>query len=99
VLTLLWSGYAREIPAHLVPPAGADAIALDSSAWASPMDEGRPSAHPLRRRVHHTAVILGDGEDVSIMRGADGHVEILRGAIGIVHDLLVACWRRRPTTI
>ena len=55
VLTLLWSGYTRELPAHLVPPASTRRrIALDSSAWASPMDEGRPSAHPLRRRVHHT---------------------------------------------
>ena len=50
-LTLLWSGYARELPRYLRPPADAYAIALETTGWAGPMDEGRPSLHPLRRRT------------------------------------------------
>ena len=98
VLALLWSGYARELPMRLVPPVGAYAIALDTMGWSGPMDEGRPSRHPLRRRIHHTGVIFGDAEDVSIVRSEDAEPQVLRGAIGFVHDLLVACWLRRPAS-
>ena len=41
-------------------------------------------------------MIFGDAEDVSILRSEDAEPQILRGAIGFVQDLLVACWRRRP---
>ena len=97
-LALLWSGYARELPPTVVPPADADAIALDTAGWAAPMDGAGcwPSQHPQRRRIHHTAMVCGEMEDVSVLRCEGSPVEVLRGAIGVVAELLVGCWLRRP---
>jgi hypothetical protein len=95
VLVLLWSGAGRELPPTLRPPAGLCAIALETSGWAAPLDEGRPSLHPLRRRIHQTVLVYGDGDHVSVLRYEDGQPHVLRGAIGFVLDLLVACWKRR----
>jgi hypothetical protein len=97
-LTLLWSGFARELPPDVVPPAGSDAIAIESSGWAAPMDEGRPSRHPKRRRMHNTTVIFGDMDDVSVLRCEGSEPQVLRGVVGIVPDLLIACWLRRPVS-
>lgn len=96
----LWSGVARELPAWVVPPLGATAIALDAGGWAAPLDDGlgagyRPSRHPQRRRVHHTCIVYGTGEEVSVLREGDGPPQVLTGATGRVLDLLVACWDRR----
>jgi hypothetical protein len=57
----------------------------------------RPSRHPERRRIHHTAIVHGDTEDLSVLR-YDGECEpvVLEGAVGLVHELLLACWQRRP---
>jgi anti-sigma factor RsiW len=102
VLVPFWSGVAREIPDWICPPNGVVAIALDTGGWAAPMDDDgsvriRPSRHPERRRIHHTALIHGSGEDISVLRyDDDAEPVVLEGAVGIVLDLLVACWSRRP---
>jgi hypothetical protein len=101
VLVPFWSGVAREIPAWLSPPRGVVAIALDTGGWAAPLDDivasGRPSRHPGRRRIHHTAIVYGDGRDISVLRyDEDDEPQVLDGAVGLVYELLVACWTRRP---
>jgi hypothetical protein len=102
VLVPFWSGVAREIPDWICPPRGAAAIALDTSGWAAPMApdcavETRPSRHPERRRVHHTVLIHGGGVDVSVLRDDDApEPMVLEGAVGLVLDLLLDCWARRP---
>ena len=102
VLVPFWSGVAREIPDWCCPPRGASAIVLDTGGWAAPMeDDGsvatRPSRHPARRRIHHTALIHGAGSDISVLRYEDDEEPlVLEGAIGFVNELLVACWARRP---
>src|SRR5262245_2004468 len=102
MLVPLWSGVARELPPWVSPPPDVLAIALATGGWAAPLDDDggmacRPSEHPERRRIHQTAMVTGDGHDISVMRYVD-EVEpvILRGAVGLVHELLVACWSRRP---
>ena len=102
VLLPFWSGVARDIPEWLSPPAGVDAIALETGGWVAPMadvdDETlRPSRHPQRRRIHQTVLIHGEGEDVSVLRYVDSDDEpvVLEGAVGAVADLLVKCWSRR----
>ena len=99
-LALLWAGAARELPRSLVPPPGLLALALDSGGWAAPMnDDGsvecRPSRHPERQRMHHTAIVTGDGIDVSVLRRGEEPPMVLRGAVGYVFELLVDCWDRR----
>jgi hypothetical protein len=95
-LTSMWAGAPRELPRRVAPPSRAIAIALEVGGWASPLGEGRPSIHPLRRRVHQTVLIYGDGDDISVLRYDDEEEpHILRGAVGVVHELLVACWLRR----
>jgi hypothetical protein len=91
----LWSGVARELPPSVVPPGGLRAIALETGGWAAPMDEGRPSLHPLRRRVHNTTLVYGDGRDISALRYEDDPPLLLCGGVGIVPALLVGCWQRR----
>lgn len=100
LLDELERGEARDLPRRVRPPAGLDAIALTTTGWAAPMNEdgtcaGPPSRHPQRRRIHVTEVIAGDGEDVSVLRYGNGDPQILRGAIGVVHECLLRCWRRR----
>ena len=96
LLLPLWSGYAREVPLDVVSLAGLRAIVLETTGWTSPMDEGRPSEHPLRKRVHQTVVISGLSDDISVLRYDDAEPQVLRGAIGFVLDLLVESWQRRP---
>jgi hypothetical protein len=101
LLVPFWSGVAREIPAWLCPPRGVVAIALETGGWAAPLEESavapRPSRHPARRRIHHTAIIYGDGADISVLRYEDDpEPQLLDGAVGVVYELLVACWARRP---
>jgi hypothetical protein len=108
VLVPFWSGVAREIPTWVFPPRGADALALETTGWAAPMEPdgsvaARPSRHPERRRIHHTTVLHGAGEDISVLRYEDENEDepadepvILEDAIGVVPDLLRACWSRRP---
>jgi hypothetical protein len=102
VLVPFWSGVAREIPDWVCPPSGAAAIALETSGWAAPLnDDGsvpvRPSRHPERRRVRHTTLIHGAGHDISVLRYDDeAEPVVLEGAVGVVVDLLRACWARRP---
>ena len=100
LLDELGRGEAREIPRRVRPPAGLAAIALTTTGWAAPTNEdgtcaGSPSRHPRRRRIHVTALIGGDGEDVSVLRYGDGEAQVVRGAIGVVHERLLRCWRRR----
>jgi hypothetical protein len=96
-LTLLWTGYARELPPTIVPPVEADAIALESTGWAAPMGDGRrASRHPKRRRMHNTTVIFGETEDVSVLRCEGSEPQVLRGVVGLVPDLMWSCWLRRP---
>jgi hypothetical protein len=102
VLVPFWSGIAREIPEWICPPRGVVAIALDTGGWAAPMeDDGsvaeRPSRHPERRRIHHTALVYGAAADVSVLL-YEGATEpmVLEGAVGFVADLLLECWARRP---
>jgi len=41
-------------------------------------------------------LISGDGgEDISVLRYEGEDPQVLRGAIGDVLDLMVACWSRR----
>jgi hypothetical protein len=102
MLVPLWSGVARELPPWLSPPTEVLAIALATRGWAAPLDDDggmtvRPSEHPERRRIHQTAIVTGDGDDISVLRYDDEIAPvILRGAVGAVHELLVACWARRP---
>ncbi len=102
VLVPFWSGVAREIPLWVCPPSGCVAIALETTGWAAPLDDDlsvhtRPSQHPQRRRIHHTALVHGNGDDVSVLRDRDS-VTVLFGAVGVVADLIRACWARRPIT-
>src|SRR5262245_61536077 len=102
MLVPLWSGVARELPPWVSPPGDVVAIALATRGWAAPIDDDggmtmRPSEHPEKRRIHHTALVTGDAEDVSVLRYDDQPEPIvLLGAVGLGHDLLVACWLRRP---
>ena len=102
VLVPFWSGVAREIPDWICPPGGAAAIVLETEGWAAPMEadgsvSARPSRHPERRRIHHTVLVHGAGADVSVLH-YDDETEpvVLEGAVGVVPDLLAACWARRP---
>jgi hypothetical protein len=99
VLVPFWSGVARELPYGLTPPDGCWAIALETAGWAAPLEDDpdavRPSAHPQRRRMHHTALVYGDGIDVGVLRCGDGAPQVMRGAVGVVPDLMLACWARR----
>jgi hypothetical protein len=99
VLVPFWAGVAREMPA-MTPPDDCIAIAIDCSGWAAPMEDdgsvrGRPSQHPERRRVHHTALVYGDGADVSVLRYEGESPLLLRDGVGLVLDLLRACWAQR----
>ena len=75
---------------------------LDTGGWAAPMEadgavETRPSRHPERRRIHHTTMIHDAGHDISVLRYEDDDEPlVLDGAVGFVHELLVASWARRP---
>jgi hypothetical protein len=99
----LAQGDARQLPLRVRPPAGLFAIALAATAWAAPMDDDvpvgwtriRPSRHPQRRRAHTTVLVGGDGEEVSVLRYADGEPQVLRGGVGLVHERLINCWARR----
>ncbi len=99
VLVPFWSGVAREMPYGVSPPDGCVAIAMECSGWAAPMDDmdgvERPSQHPERRRIHHTCLIHGDGADISVVRYEDGEPVLMHDGIGVVLDLLRACWSRR----
>jgi hypothetical protein len=103
VLVPLWSGVAREIPPGLAPPADLVAIALETGGWAAPMEPDgtvatRPSRHPQRQRIHQTVIIGGAGEDVSVLRYDDrgGDPIVLRDGVGVVLELLLGVWGRRP---
>jgi hypothetical protein len=103
VLVPFWSGVAREIPQWLAPPGGVVAIALETGGWAAPMNPDgtvstRPSRHPKRQRIHHTVIIGGAGEDVSVLRYNDLARDplVLRDGVGLVLELLLAVWARRP---
>jgi hypothetical protein len=102
VLVPFWSGVAREVPGWVCPPRGAAAIVLETGGWAAPLAEDadeqvRPSRHPERRRIHHTVMIHGDGVDVSVLRDDDApEPVVMEGAVGLVLDLLLECWQRRP---
>ena len=77
------------------------ALGLVCRGWASPMDEGRPSTHPHRRRV--TTVVLADraGNLVGRTTGDDGRVmidgppteglvlELLRAVLAVDDDVAV----------
>lgn len=93
-------GHARELPLRVDPPGGLAGLALISSAWAAPFDAAgtvtRPSRHPARRHVHITVLLTGDGDDISLLRCDGAEPEVLRDGVGIVHERLLQCWRRRP---
>jgi len=101
VLVPFWSGVAREIPRWLAPPDECVALALDTSGWAAPMDDDpdapRPSQHPERRRIHHTALVYGDNADdeIGVLTYDDGIPKVMKGAVGDVPVLMFACWNRR----
>jgi hypothetical protein len=100
VLVPFWSGVAREIPFGIAPPDACVAIALDTGGWAAPMnDDGsvecRPSQHPLRRRIRHTALVYGTGVDVSVLTYEGDEPQVLRDGVGAVVELMRACWSRR----
>jgi hypothetical protein len=106
VLVPFWSGVAREVPAWLVPPDGCDAIAIESGGWAAPMDDMvgdgtvmRPSQHPEAQRMHSTALVYGRGVDVTVLRVGDEPPRVMRGGVGVVPDLLRACWARRRSHV
>lgn len=101
LLRVLATGDPHRIIRRTWPPAGLVAIALSACGWVAPMSEDgedlvQPSAHPERRRLHHTIVVAGDGEDASILRAAGQEPVLLRGACGAVHELLLDCWASRP---
>lgn len=99
-LTELARGHARELPGRVDPPSGLAGVALMSAGWAAPMEADgtvstRPSRHPARRRVEITVLVTGDGEDISLLRCDGDEPEVLRGEVGVVHERLLQCWRRR----
>jgi hypothetical protein len=48
--------------------------------------------------VHHTVLVYGDGADLSVLRyDGDAAPVLMRDGVGVVLDLLVACWMRRRT--
>ena len=102
VLVPFWSGVARDLPMRLAPPDGCWGIALDSGGWAAPLDDDatlRPSRHPARRRMHQTAIVYGaDGTDIAVLEIEGEDPQVLRGAVGVVPELMRAVWsrRRRP---
>jgi hypothetical protein len=100
VLVPFWAGVAREIPRWLAPPDGCWGVALAGGGWAAPMDDElsgiRPSQHPQRWRMRHTAIVYGpDGTDVSVLECEDQPIQVLRGAVGLIPELMRACWARR----
>jgi hypothetical protein len=78
------------------------ALGLVCRGWASPMDEGRPSRHPQRRRV--MSVVLADragnlvgrttGEDGTVLIDGpptEGHLlELLRAVLAVDEDVAVS---------
>jgi hypothetical protein len=99
VLVPFWSGVAREMRFGVMPPDRCVAIAMETCGWAAPLDEcdelRRPSTHPQRRRIHATTLVYGDGADITVMRTEDGPPECMRGGVGVVPELLRACWAAR----
>jgi hypothetical protein len=98
-LVPFWSGVARELPTQLRPPDGCWGIALDSGGWAAPMDDDatlRPSQHPRRKRMYQTAIVYGpDATDVTVLEVEGDEEQVLRGAVGLVPELMRAVWSRR----
>jgi hypothetical protein len=98
-LVPFWSGVARGLPYGLAPPDGCDAIALDTGGWAAPMDDmagvQRPSQHPEARRMHQTTLVYGAGVDVTVLRYPGEAPQVIRGGVGVVLELMQACWARR----
>jgi hypothetical protein len=97
-------GDARAITRRLRPPAGLAALALATTGWVAPMEDdgtmsARPSEHPQRRRIHVTVLVGGTDEDVSVLRSGDDEPRLVRGAVGVVHELLVRCWRHRRDAV
>ena len=89
-----------------MPPDGCDAIAIESGGWAAPMDGTvangtliRPSQHPEAERMHSTALVYGRGVDVTVLRVGDEPPRVMRGGVGVVPDLLRACWARRRSHV
>ncbi len=100
ILVPFWSGVAREVPCALTPPDDCCAIALDTGGWAAPLDDCeyvRPSQHPAARRMHQTCLVYGNGVDVTVLRYEDEQPQVLRGGVGVVLELMLACWARRRT--
>jgi hypothetical protein len=102
-IRLLEIGDGKQILRRIRLPRGLDAIALGVAGWRAPLEDdgsitARPSDHPLRQRIHSTSLVAGDGDLVTVLRTAsdepEGHVEVMEGGVGIVPDLLRACWRR-----
>jgi hypothetical protein len=98
-LVQIWSGVGRELPCSVNPPAGLVALVLESGGWAAPMeDDGlfcRPSEHPHRRRMHHSAIVTGDNIDIGVLRVAGEEPQVMRDAVGVMPDRLLECWERR----
>ena len=101
VLVPFWSGVARDMRYGLTPPDSCVAIALETAGWAAPLDECDelmpPSVHPHRSRIHATTLVYGAGDDITVMRTEDGPPELMRGGVGVVAQLLRACWAARRT--
>jgi len=101
VLVPFWSGVGREMPIGITPPDGCCAIAFESGGWAAPLDDDvgvtiRPSQHPARRRMHSTTVMYGEGgADITIVRCADEPPQVMRDGVGVIPELMRACWESR----
>jgi hypothetical protein len=98
-LVPFWSGVARELPGRLTPPDGCWGIALDSGGWAAPLDDDptlRPSQHPMRKRMYQTVIVYGsDATDVTVLEVEHEEPQVLRGAVGVVPELMRDVWSRR----
>ena len=99
-LVELWAGAGRLLPDELVPPPGLLALAFASGGWAAPLDDDgsmdcRPSEHPQRRRMHHTAIVGGEGVDIGVLRVGNEEPQVMRGAFGVMPERLLQCWERR----
>ena len=71
---------------------GVGGLPVESGGWAAPLDDDatlRPSQHPQRRRMHQTAIVYGpDGTDVSVLECVGEPLQVLRGAVGVVPELM-----------